>query len=189
MRTEQLVEYCIRRGYISEKQAPWLNYALKKNIATLFASFPILMLTSYLATPVAACFFYFSFGWIRSRTNGLHAKSFIGCMVASLFCAWFFMGPLYKLITVPIMQALLCLSTVIIWFFSPFDHPNMHLTNEEKIACMNSARRRLLFLLLGANVLHKINQQEAVAGIVLGASMAALLLALAYLFKGEGGEG
>lgn len=188
MWTGRLVECCIRRGYISEKQAPWLDYAIKKHMTSLLASFPILILASYLATPVVAVFFYFSFSWIRVRINGIHAKSFIGCIVASLFSVFVFMGPIYGFITNQMMQVLFCLSAVFIWFFAPFDHPNMHLSNEEKLACMYSARRRLLLLLLGAIALKKINQQEAVAGIVLGVSMAASLLALAYLFKREGGK-
>ena len=188
MSIEQMVQCCIKRGYISAKQAPWLCYALKKHMGSLVASLPILILASYLATPVVACFFYFSFCWLRSRINGIHAKTFRGCIVASVLCVFVFMGLMYRLLTVFLLQGLLLISAVVIWFFAPFNHPNMHLTNNEKIACMNSARKRLLFLLLGTSVLQKLNKQEAVAGIVLGVSMAALLLALAYLFKGEGGE-
>lgn len=188
MSVEQLVQCCIKRGYISEKQAPWLCYALKKHMGSLVASLPILILASYLATPVVACFFYYSFCWLRSRTNGIHAKTFRGCIVASVLCVFIFMGLMYRLITVPIMLVLLLLSTVIIWFFAPFNHPNMHLTNSEKVACMNSARCRLVLLLLGALILQILNKHEAATGIILGVTMAAFLLASAYLFKGEGGE-
>lgn len=188
MGVEQLVEHCVKRGYVTEKQAPWLSYALKKHMSSLVATIPILILASLLTTPITAWSFYFSFSWLRSRTNGIHAKTFMGCMVASLFCVFVFMGLVYQLLTVFLMQVLLLLSTVIIWFFAPFNHPNMHLTDKENIACMNSARWRLLLLLLGAVALQMLNKREAAAGIVLGVSMAALLLALAYLFKGEGGE-
>lgn len=185
MSVDEIVQHCIKRGYISERQAPWLCYAIKKHMGSLFASLPILMLASYLATPIAACFFYCSFCWLRSRTNGIHAKTFWGCMVASLFCVLIFMGPVYHLISDYALLVLLLVSVVIIWLFAPFNHPNMHLTNREKIACMNSARRRVLVLLLGASALHILDQHEASVGILLGIVMAALLLALAFLFQKE----
>ena len=188
MSVDQLVVYCIRRGYVSEKQAPWLCYALKKYIGSLVASLPVLILASHLATPVVACFFYFSFCWLRSRTNGIHAKTYVGCMAASLFCVLIFMGPVYHLLTDFLFLILLLASTIIIWCFSPFNHPNLHLTSEEKAACMSSARWRLVLLLLGTILLRVLNQREASAGITLGIAMAALLLALAYLFNREEGE-
>ena len=188
MGVEQLVEHCVKRGYVTEKQAPWLSYALKKHMSSLVATIPILILASLLTTPITAWSFYFSFSWLRSRTNGIHAKTFMGCMVASLFCVFVFMGLIYRLITAPIMLVLLVLSTVIIWFFAPFNHPNMHLTHKEKVACMNSARCRLALLLLGTLIFQILNKHEAATGIILGVTMAALLLAAAYFFKGEGGE-
>lgn len=188
MSVDQLVTHCVKRGYVSEEQAPWLSYAIKKRMGSLFASLPILMLASYLATPITACSFYFSFCWLRSRTNGIHAKTFMGCMSGSLFCVLIFMGPIYHLLADSSMLVILLLSMVIIWFLAPYNHPNMHLTSEEKVACMNSARCRLLLLLLGTIISQGLIQREAAVGIMLGIAMAALLLALAYLFKGEEGE-
>ena len=188
MKIDQLVECCIKRGYVSEAQAPWLRYALNKYIPSLLTTLPILIFASYLATPITACSFYCSFCWLRVRTNGIHAKTVVGCFCSSLVCVFVFMGILYRLLTACLIQVFLLLSFIIIWFLAPFNHPNMHLTDTEKTACMNSARTRLLLLILGAGVLQKLNSQEAFSGIVLGVSMTALLLALAYSRKGEGGE-
>lgn len=185
MGVEQLVEHCVKRGYVSEQQAPWLSYALKKHMSSLLASLPILILASYLTTPITACFFYFSFCWLRSRTNGIHAKTFLGCLVASLLSVFVFMGLLYQLLTDPVIVILVLGSVVIIWFFAPFNHPNMHLTKEEKLACATSAKQRVVLLLSVALVLRALNLREASIGIILGMAMAAVLLALAYLFKGK----
>lgn len=188
MGIEQLVEHCVKRGYVSEQQAPWLSYALKKHMSSLVATIPILILASLLSTPIAAWSFYFSFSWLRSRTNGIHAKTFQGCLVASLLSVLVFMGLLYQLLIDPVIVVLVLGSVVIIWVFAPFNHPNMHLTREETLACAISAKRRVVSLLSGALVLRVLNLQEASTGIILGIAMAAALLALAYLFKGKEGE-
>lgn len=188
MKVEQLVDCFVERGYVTEKQAPWLSYALKKHMSSLAATIPILILASLLSTPIAAWSFYFSFSWLRSRTNGIHAKTFLGCLAASLLSVIIFMGLLYQLLTDPVIVTLVLGSVVIIWFFAPFNHPNMHLTREETLACATSAKRRVVSLLSGALVLRVLDLREASIGIILGIAMTAVLLALAYLFKGEGGE-
>ncbi len=188
MRIDTILKYCLVRGYVSEKQAPWLSYALKKHLSSLAGTIPMLILASLLSTPITACAFYFSFVWLRSRTNGVHAKTFLGCAVASLLSVLFFVGILYPLFSDIVMIICILGSVVIIWHFAPFNHPNMHLTREEKIACAGSAKRRVVSLLSGAFVLRVLNLQEASTGIILGIAMAAVLLALAYLFKGKEGE-
>lgn len=188
MKVEQLVENCVKRGYVTEKQAPWLSYALKKHMSSLVATIPILILASLLSTPIAAGSFYFSFSWLRSRTNGIHAETFQGCLVASLLSVLVFMGLLYQMLTNLVIVILVLASVVIIWLFAPFNHPNMHLTREETLACEISAKRRVVSLLSGALILRVLNLREAAIGIILGIAMAAVLLALAYLFKRKEGE-
>lgn len=95
---DSLVDACIYKGYITQDQAPWLRYGIEKRITTFLISIPMLIIGSLISSPVMAASFFVSFYLLRTRTNGIHAKSFGGCFVLSIFAVVFFTGDFTSLI-------------------------------------------------------------------------------------------
>ena len=46
---DSLVSRCIKKGYITREQAPWLRYGMEKRIITFFISVPMIFVTKHLA--------------------------------------------------------------------------------------------------------------------------------------------
>ncbi len=176
---------CIDNGYITQEQAPWLRYGLEKSVAAFIISIPMLIVGSLVSSPAMTFSFFFSFYLLRSRTNGFHAKSFGGCFILSILTEIFFLSILPRVWNDIVATALLIASTIIILVLAPYNHPNMELSSEEIVECARSAKSRLSVLILFLIVLHILQFNQLVSGIVVGIVMVAVTLTFAYISKGE----
>lgn len=145
---DSFVSICIDNGYITREHAPWLRYGIEKRITTLLITIPMIIVGSLLSSPTMALSFYFSFCFLRSRTNGFHAKSFGGCLIISILTEAFALGVLSRVWDETIAITLLIASAISIYALAPYNHPNMDLSREELVECAQSAKRRLLTLIL-----------------------------------------
>lgn len=179
-----LVDMCIAKGYITQDQAPWLYYGIEKRVASIFISIPMLIIGSLVSTPAMAIAFYFSFCFLRTRTNGLHAKTLAGCLFLSMLSEIFFLGILPCILDDVVTISLLTISTVSIVVLAPYNHPNMDLSDEESTACAKSTKNRLFTLILLLVILYEMKLFQLSTGITLGIVMTALTLVLAYILKG-----
>ena len=184
-RIDSFTNMCIDNGYITQEQAPWLRYGIVKRVTTLLISVPMIVMGSLISSPSMAVSFYISFYFLRSRTNGFHAKSFGGCFILSILTEIFFLGILPRIWNETVVIALLGFSIVSILFFAPYNHPNMNLSSEELTECARSAKRRLFALILFLIVMHVLQFNRLAAGGVLGIVMVAVTLTFAYIPKGE----
>ncbi len=182
---DSFTNMCIDNGYITQEQAPWLHYGIEKRITTLLISIPMLIVGSLFSSPVMAVSFYFSFCFLRSRTNGFHAKSFGGCLILSILTEAFSLGVLSRVWNETIASASLIASTISIYTLAPYNHPNMDLSPEEVVECARSAKRRLFALLLFLVVMHILQFNQMATGILLGIVVVAVTLTFAYIPKGE----
>lgn len=180
-----LVDKCITRGYITQGQAPWLYYGIEKRLTTILISIPMLIIGSLVSTPAIAIAFYVSFYLLRSRTNGLHAKTLLGCLIHSILSEVFFLGVLSYILDEAIASFLLILSAISIFYLAPYNHHNMGLSVEEAMACAKSAKRRLAMLILLLIALYLMQLNQFSTGILLGIVMTAVMLVFAYILKGE----
>ena len=179
-----LVDMCIAKGYITQDQAPWLYYGIEKRVTTILVSIPMIIIGSLVATPAMAIAFYVSFFSLRARTNGLHAKTLFGCLVLSTISEIFFLGMLPHIWNGAVAISLLIISTISIVNLAPYNHPNMDLSDEEFVACAQSARKRLFILILLLIALRVMQLNRLSTGIMLGIVMTAVTLVLAYILKG-----
>ncbi len=179
-----LVDKCITRGYIAQEQAPWLYYGIEKRLTTILISIPMLIIGSLVSTPAMAVAFYISFYFLRSRTNGLHAKTLSGCLIHSILSEIFFLGMLPYILDNTVSISLLILSTIPIVNLAPYNHPNMGLSFEEATACAKSAKKRLITLILLLIALYIMQLDQLSIGILLGIVMTAVMLVLACILKG-----
>lgn len=176
-----MVNQCIRKGYIDEGQAPWLQYSLECKISTILILIPFLSLGICLTSVPIAISFLFSFYFLRNYTNGYHASTVWQCLFLSLVFEVFFLGFLYRFIARQHVFILLLLSFVIIYSCAPFYHPDFELTSEEIKECKKIARRRTVIITVGAVICWRFNCDSIFVGLSLGVSMVALLLAIAYI--------
>lgn len=184
-RIDSFTKMCIDNGYITQEQAPWLRYGIEKRVTTFIISIPILIVGSLVSSPAMAFSFYFSFYLLRSRVNGFHAKSFGRCLILSILTEAFFLGILPRVWNNTVATAFLIASTIIIFVLAPYNHPNIDLSSEEIVECARSAKRRLFVLIIFLIVLHILQFNQLVAGIIAGIVMVAVTLTFAYIPKGE----
>lgn len=84
---------CLAAGIIEADELDWFGYAIEKRMTTLLTG-TLLMLIAVAISDFWTAFFYLgSFYFLRVRTNGYHARGFVGCLgqsiileLVSLFC-------------------------------------------------------------------------------------------------------
>lgn len=180
MKMDKLVGICIQKGYVSQDEAPWLRYALERRIVSLIAFVVLLIIGLLITTHATLLAFLITFSSLRSRTNGFHAKSVGRCLFYSILGEIFYVGVLPNVWNDVFAFITLAVSIILIWYFAPYNHPNMDLSPEEVIACAKSAKRRLSMFILALSILCVWNQDQLALGILLGIVMTASTLIMAY---------
>ena len=175
-----LVDWCLQKGYISQDEIPWLRYAFEKRIVTLVTFIPLLILGFSIANPTMVIGFLASFCFLRTRTNGYHAKNVGWCLFYSALGEIFFLKLIPQLLNKFFLLVALMVSIAIIWLLAPYNHPDMKLSQGEIEACARSAKNRLNILLIVLSMLYICRQWQLALGALLGIFMVASLLVLAY---------
>ena len=181
---DRLSRYCVSKNIITPEDLSWFKYGLEKRLSSLIVSIPFFILAVLLSNIYTAISFYFSFYYLRSRTNGFHSKSVWSCFILSLLCEVLFLGVLGPLINSQEAVIISIVCVAIIFVLAPYNHPNMHLSFKEVAACRISSRIRSCILLLGVLISVAVKSSALVNGFCLGIAMAACLLCLAYILKG-----
>ena len=178
-----LSKYCLDKGYITPEELPWLQYILEKRLSTIIIFIPLFAIGCYLTSPLSSFLFLMSFLFLRKRTNGYHASTVVGCFCASMLSVLLFLGLIIRVLSPWISIFLLIISSIVIIYLSPFEHPLMHWTPEEKAACAASSKGRLLILVVLVISTYAAGQIEIGNSILLGITMTAITLVLAQITK------
>ena len=182
---EELAKYCEALDYVTQEQLPWLQYILEKRLSTLLIFFPVFALGAFLTSPLSSYLFLISFLFLRERTNGFHADTFLGCFFGSLLSVLVFLGLLFRVLTPLISLLILIIASISIITMSPYMHPQMHLTSKEAAACAVSARQRLILLNILVIITYVFGYAEVAYSILLGITMAATTLVGAKILTKE----
>ena len=178
---ESFVSKCVESGYISCNKAPWLTYALEKRISSVIITIPLLFLGTKISSISVAIAFYVSSRSIRSYTNGVHAKSLIGCFCGSIICEICFLGIFRSILTVELKIIFMLVSLILIWLLAPYNHPNMGLSDIEITGLRNSSRKIALSEQCCIVISWLMGFSSITRGLTTGVAMAAFLLSLAYV--------
>lgn len=181
---DSLSRYCLAKEIISPTDVTWFKYGIEKRLSTLIVAIPFFIFAVILSNIYTAISFYFSFYFLRSRTNGFHSKSAFLCFVLSLLLEALFLGILGPLVSPLGGVVLAAASGAIIFVFAPYNHPNMHLSSDEIVACRTSSRIRSIVILVCTLLSFLTKLPVLVNGFSLGIAMAACLLCLAYILNG-----
>lgn len=177
---------CVNKEIISCEELDWLVYGLEKRITTAIVAIAFFLIGLKVAAMPTVISFLLCFYFLRVRTNGYHANSFIGCLIFSLTLELFFLIVLLPRLEFSILICLNVSSFIIIFALAPFTNKNMHLDEDELIASRKTSRIRISLLSGLATMLYALGASEIGKGITLGNTMTALLLIIAYIKeKGE----
>lgn len=179
----KITDYCIRRNIIEEDARIWFQYGIEKRLSTIVVAIPFFMLALFLTNIVCAVTYYLSFYWLRTRTNGFHAKTVGCCFIVSLLAELIYCGILYRFLVHWEMLIYVSVSGVLIFVFAPFNHPNLNLSEKDIVFCKKQSRFRIICLSTIALLCLVVGFLEATKGIVLGTSMAALMLIIPYILQ------
>ena len=105
---ESISSFFVKNGYISSSEYEWCCYVLEKRLVKVI-SFRILFIVGLkLNMLLDTIFFIFSFCLLRKYTDGYHAKTFIMCLIYSLFIVVIsikYIGP--GLVNYPVISVLI----------------------------------------------------------------------------------
>lgn len=180
---DRIVQHCLVNNYISEEEEPLLRYCLEKKVSTFIVLLPLIILSITIQDYRTGLAFLFTFLLLRERTNGFHLQSLGACFVASLLLEILILSVVLPILPDYLAIFLSLFGAITIWLLAPYNHPDMCLTYKEVKACRRSSRTRLLGLLVTALVLWRCNGLKMLRGMMMGISLVAVLLSLAYIIE------
>ena len=181
---DRIISGCILKEYITTEQIPWLRYNLERIITTILGAIPFFIFGTYLTSFIEVSIFYLSFSFIRRRTNGFHAQTKVGCIIASLMWEFIFFRFLYPFLNVNLAVYILILAGITIFALAPYRNTNIHFTDSEARLSAKCARIRFSIIAVGTLLCYFSKYDTIANSSTLGIAMAAFMLALAYLELG-----
>lgn len=178
-----MVDYLLENELVSEADRPWLHYALEKRFLTFVFLLPITLLGILLTNIYLTVVFLTTYFFVRGMANGFHAKTRTGCFILSVCFEFIFLGLIYPRLTTHWAVLLFASSLAVLFFFAPYNHPSMHLSDAELDACRSVLRKRLFFIGVLFIISYNLYSNNIVFGISIGVTMASSLLCLAYISK------
>ena len=180
---EWFTNYCISNALISIDNEAWFRYGLEKRLCTLVVLIPFTIIAVYLSGFWTAISYIFSFFYLRSQTNGYHAKTHWGCFAGSLLLELFFLMVIEPMLNTIWVLVLVSIAALVVFLFAPYNHPMMNLDDQEYAACKKAARTRCILLAISCYVCVFFGLCEIAEGISLGCVMTSTLLVLAKIME------
>lgn len=79
----QLTSFFIAHNLVLSEQEEWCNFTITKRLEFIISLFPFLMIGIFLSGITETVLFCLAVYFLRKRTNGYHAKTFITCLILS----------------------------------------------------------------------------------------------------------
>lgn len=178
---QKIIDYCYTNNLVSEGQIPWLRYSIEKRFATIIGFIPFTILAVLLSNFWCSVWFIFGFSILRSRINGYHAKTLLGCILVSLITELFLLKVILPVLTPAIAVLINMFCFIILIRFAPYNHPNMHYSADEILSLKTSIRRGLVILALLLLTLLTMQLINSLRGLTLGIVLATYMLSRAYI--------
>lgn len=129
--SEKLTEYFLRKGLIEANQLPWCEYMIKHRAMDVISLLWLVPMGSLVASWYISLAFVLSYRFLRSRTGGYHAKSPLGCLLASTVTQIIGMFLVSHMKSTLLLFCILSLSSILIVLLSPANNAELHLTQVE----------------------------------------------------------
>ena len=145
---KKIADFCVKNELVEQGMFEWCVYSIEKKLVT-FSTWVVLIF-------IGACLFGFQcvlcftlgFLVLRRRTNGYHAKTYIGCLLGSILieCNSIFM---VRNLSMEGIVLIIALSNLIILKVAPVNNEQIHLTVDE----MNAMKKEIRKVLIGMDIL------------------------------------
>jgi len=178
----KLADYCVDKKIIESEHTEWFVYGLKKRFYTVFVAIPFLILATVLSSVPCAISFFFAFFILRGYIGGFHASTIWWCLIISLLSESVILCLVYPFLSGIVIACITILCVFCIFALAPYNHPNMHWTNEELVACRKISRLRSVLLSAGIVISSILGFSEIAKGFTLGIALATAMLCLGYIF-------
>lgn len=178
---DRIVNFCLDKDIVKTDYAEWFRYGLERRLTTLFVGIPFVILGCLISNIQCAIAFFFSFFFLRAYMNGYHAKTVFRCLLSSLILEGLFLGVISRWINQNVSLIIMAISVVTAFTLAPYNHPNMHLSDDELIACKQKVRSRSSILTVVWTFSWLARFDHIAKGIALGSAMAGMLLCFAYI--------
>lgn len=139
---QKIANYCIICGFISADDFEWCTYGIEKRITSFITGFILALIGTVLFGIKRTFSFVFPFHFLRKRTSGYHATTYISCFFSSIFLEFFCIS-ISSTIHPYFCFLILIFSNATIWLFSPCNNIYIHLTNDESSILQRMSRIRL----------------------------------------------
>ena len=174
--------HSIQAKIIGENELEWCIYSIEKRLTTFVTSSFFLGFAIMLTNPWIAISYLGSFIFLRARTNGFHAKTYLGCFFASIVSEFIFLHFLLPVVTPKLVCILNALNIFIILLFAPVNSSSIHMTQGELYQAKKYVCNRLILLI---TILVLCRDKTAVLqGLTLGNTMASLFLVIEIIKGG-----
>ena len=138
----RLVDYLIENDITSSSMRDVHIYSFEVLFGKILNYGTLLLLAYVNRNIISTLFFMLTFFSLRGRTGGYHAPRATGCYIGTLFIYF----TVSKIIVKFLVQntytlfGTVVISSIIIFFFAPLNHPNLKLDENEIQACKNYSR-------------------------------------------------
>lgn len=173
--------YCINNQLISKGNEAWFRYGLEKRISTLIVLVPFAIIAVRISGLWTALSFISSFFYLRSQTNGYHAKTHWGCFVVSILLELFLLMVIEPMLDAIGVLVLVGSTVIVVFSIAPYNHPMMDLNENEYAACKKAARTRCMLLSVSCYACILCDWYKIAYGISLGCAMTSALLVFAKI--------
>ena len=179
----EITEKLVACEVVDHCDAEWFSYAVQKKLISLISG-AVFLVIGVMATELGTAAAYLgSFCFLRTRTNGYHAKTFILCLLHSLALELAMLYLLLPELNTLWVFALNATCTVCVFLLAPVNDRSIHLNAAELKACKRSGRARMLLLDALLIAAYLLSVDSIVNGLTLGNTMTALLLVIAKIEK------
>lgn len=178
---DKIVNYCICTDLVSTDDVPWLRYGIEQRLSTFLNLIPFFLIALFLTDFWGALTFLVAFYLLKQKTGGIHAKTVSVCVCASLLTELVFLNGLYPHLNMYLLLCVNFVSTLLIFLFAPYNHPNMGLSDIEIMGLRKSSRKIVLSEQCCIVISWLMGFSSITRGLTTGVAMAAFLLSLAYI--------
>ncbi len=175
--------YLLKRGIITDTDTEMFRYGLEKRLSTLMVAIPFFILAVFLIGILPSGAFFFGFFFLRSKTNGIHARTPAICLLSSLAMEIVFVLCIFPFLSSFIKGIISLLCLFLVFRYAPYVHPNLPLSEEEIALVRKQARMRVIVLIFISWIAGFLGWHDFSNGVTLGMAMAVLVLCLPYILK------
>lgn len=178
---DAITTYCLDRGIVDSADESWFHYGLEKRLISILYMIPLSVLAALLSNVPAAISYLVGYRLLRESISGYHAETPAKCLCLSVLTELLFFCGLYPHLCFVVLVISNVLSVGAIFFLAPYNHPNMHLSEEEILALRPRGRILAITMALIALLCWFSGLRSISYGLTIAVTMYAFLLCMAYI--------